>query len=244
MKRNRILPLTLVSGLFAVLLGQVLWLFVISPRMAVSKIVLESDLNLSDAQILEMLKLGNETWASVDSEVLEQRLESYPVVRRAQVSREFPDTLRLYIYRRRPLAAALTGERGTPAVFDEEGYAVQVGTGSLNYPLISGPVFPKPAPGARLPDSIRLVLDDLAQLRSQDSRMFDLISEVEIIPHSSGSYDLKLFMNHTPVPVLIGQSLTGEAVRQAVLVLDLLTDVSRIKEADIRGSRAVLREEV
>jgi len=245
--RSRVTLLLIVVVLLILFLAEIAWDFLLSPRLVIKKISLESDLVLSDGQLLEMLNLESETWASIDEMLVQKRLESYPVVRKARVVKIFPDSLKIYIYRRRPLVAALFNDGGKPvaAVFDEEGYAVQVGIGSgpINLPIISGPRFSEPALGSRLPESMRLILSDLSQMRSDDSHLFALISEIEIIPHGSEVYDLKLYMNHVHIPILVDHNLTVESVRQAVLVLDVLASgaAGEVEEADMRGGHVVYR---
>ena len=246
--RPRVLLLSIVIVLLLFFLAELVWDMLLSPRLVIRKIKLESDLSLSDGQLMEMLNLGGDTWASLDEVNVQKRLESYPVVRKARVVKVFPDTLKIYIYRRRPLAAALFSTEGkpVPAVFDEEGYAVQIGTGSepVNLPIISGPRFSEPSLGSRLPESICAILSDLSQMRSEDSHLFALISEIEIIPHGNGNYDLKLYMNHIPIPIMVDHKLTVESVRQAVLVLDVLASGNNgdIEEADMRGGHVVYRQ--
>jgi len=245
--RKRVILLSLVIALLFLLLSEILWDLLLTPRLVIRKISLESDLNISDNQLLEMLDLDGKTWASIDEKNIQNRLESYPVVRKARAVKVFPDTLKLYIYRRRPLVAALfnTGGKPVPAVFDEEGYAVQIGTGSgsVDLPIISGPRFSEPSLGSRLPESIRSILSDLSEMRSEDAHLFALISEIEIIPRGKENYDLKLYMNHVPIPILIDHHLTVETVRRAVLVLDVLSSGNNgdIEEADMRGGHVVYR---
>jgi cell division protein FtsQ len=247
MKPGRVVAISIVGILMIVLMAELLWNLAIAPRLIIRKITLESDLGLTDSQILEMLNIKGETWASLEESVLKNRLEAYPVVRKAQVVKVFPDTLRLYVYRRRPLAVALFDDGLTPipAVFDEEGYAVQVGvgSGSLDLPILSGPRFSEPALGARMPESIQVILGDLSRLRADDPKLFALVSEIEIVPHGTEGYDLKLYMNHIPIPILVDRNLTAESIRQAVLVLDVLASGSagRVEEADMRGGHVVFR---
>jgi len=246
-KRSRVILLSVVVALLLLLLSEILWDLLLSPRLVIRKITLESDLSISDSQLLEMLNLEGRTWTSIDEISVQNRLESYPVVRKARAVKVFPDTLKLYIYRRRPLVAALfnAGGKPVPAIFDEEGYAVQIGTGfgSVDLPIISGPRFSEPSLGSRLPESIRSILRDLSEMRSEDAQLFALISEIEIIPHGNESFDLKLYMNHVPIPILVDHKLTVESVRQAVLVLDVLSSGNNgdIEEADMRGGHVVYR---
>lgn len=247
MNRGRTLAISVVGLLALVFAAELLWNFIVAPRLVIKKITLESDLGLSDSQILEMLDIDGDTWASLEETELQKRLEAYPVVRKAQVVKVFPDTLRLFVYRRKPLAVALLDGGGlpVPAVFDEEGYAVQIGTGSgsIDLPILSGPKFSEPSLGARMPESIQMILADLSKLRAEDPKLFSLVSEIEILPHGTEGYDLKMYMNHIPIPILVDRTLTVESVRQAVLVLDVLATGSagRVEEADMRGGHVVFR---
>jgi len=238
--------LGIVILLLGVLSTQILWYFVLAPRLTIKEILLESDLGITDNQLLDMLSINGSTWASLEELELQQRLESYPVVRTVSVDKVFPDTLKLHIYRRKPLAAALMEIEGklVPAVFDEEGYLVQVGPGSasLDLPILSGLQFSSPHLGARLPASLLSVLSSLTVLRDEEPQLFSLISEVAILPNGSDSYNLKLHLNHIPIPILVDRNITGESMRRAILVLDVLTlDGSDVSEADIRGGNAVFQ---
>lgn len=230
----------------AVLTGQIVWSRAVAPGLSIKKIIIESDLSLTDGQLLEMLDIEGRSWAALEEEDLEARLESYPVVKRAEIEKIFPDTLKLNVYRRRPLAVAFTGEENTPvpAIFDEEGYAVKVGGGTagLDLPVISGPHFPKPNLGARLPEKLWPILADLSNLRDADMKLFNLVSEVEILPKGEG-YNLRIYMNHVRIPILVDGELTAESVGRAVLVLDVLDSgaVGSVKEADMRGGHVVFR---
>ena len=245
LRRWRFASALLAAAAAVSLAAEVVWSRAVAPRLAIERIVFESDLALTDGQLLEMLDIDGRSWATVDEEDLTARLESYPVVRKADVAKVFPDTLRIYVYRRLPLAVAFTGDGAAPvpAVFDEEGYAVKVGGGAgLDLPVISGPRFPEPDLGARLPESLRPVLADLSGLRSDDPKLFNLVSEVEILPKGDG-YDLRLYMNHVRIPILVDGDLTAESIGRAVLVLDVLEAgaADAVEEADMRGGHVVFR---
>ena len=94
-----------------------------------------------------------------------------------------------------------------------------------------------------MPDSIRSILTDLSLMRLEDPKLFALISEIEIVPRGVESFDLKLYMNHIHIPILVDRKLTAESVRQAVLVLDVLSSGSTgdVEEADMRGGHVVFR---
>ncbi len=223
------------------------WNYWSAHRFVIRRIILDSDLGVSDEQLLMMLGIEGETWSSLGVDELELRLEAYPVIRKARVLKVFPDALRIFLYRRKPLAITLFGaEEGLlPTVFDNEGYIIRVGDSSdiVSLPILSGPQFGKPRLGARLPESMQPLLLELAELKKNDPRLFALLSELEILPQEDGKYELRLYMNHINIPVKIGRSLTGAKIQQSMLVLDVLSSgvAGEVVEADIRGENVVFR---
>ncbi len=241
-----VLSILMLSGLIA---GEFVWGIWSNRRHAgVRTITLDSDLGLADSQLLEILDLEGVRWSRVDADELEARLESYPVVRKARVLKVFPDSLKVFLYRRKPLVIMLFAgdSESQSAVFDEEGYTVKSGeiSGTEDLPIISGLIFERPKLGDRFPETVQRVLFDLSRLRKDDPELFSLLSEVEILPLESGGYYLKLFMNHIRIPVLAGRNLTSESLNKTVLVLDVLSSGTvgqKIEEVDIRGGSVVFR---
>lgn len=246
--RIRVIVRAAVLVLALVLAGQLAWKYWSAYRLEIRHILLDSDLGLSDGQLLEMLDIAGETWGSVDVNELEAKLEAYPVIRKARVLKAFPDALKVYLYRRKPLAITLTdGPQGgsLPAVFDEEGYTVKVGELSTadDLPIISGPRFGQPVLGARFPEAAQGILFDLTELRESNPKLFAMLSEIEILSQGGDRYHLRLYMNHIGIPVLVGRNLTVENLQRAALVLDVLSSgaAGQVEEADIRGENVVYR---
>ncbi len=67
MKPGRVVAISIVGILMIVLMAELLWNLAIAPRLIIRKITLESDLGLTDSQILEMLNIEGETWAQVSA---------------------------------------------------------------------------------------------------------------------------------------------------------------------------------
>lgn len=242
-KSGRKFAVVSIVVLLSILLVELFWLFVFSPRLMIKKIFLESDIEVSDEQLLEMLDLDGETWASLDEKRVQRQLESYPIVREARVSRVFPDGLRVYIFRRQPLAVAFFGDSSVSliAVFDEEGYVIQANRkiDDIDLPVLSGTA--QPTLGSQLPESVRQVLSNLSKLKSDEPKLFALISEIEFIPHGEEGYDLKMYMNHIPIPVLLDINLSPQSVRRALIVIEVLelTSSEPIEAVDTRGKHVV-----
>jgi len=244
-KSGRRFAVLSIAVLLAVLLVESLWIFILSPRLVIKKIFLESDIEIPDAQLLEMLDLDGKSWTSLNEKDVQTRLETYPIIREARVSRVFPDGLRVYIFRRQPLAVALSADSGIShiVIFDEEGYVIQADSkiNDIDLPIFSGAVPYEPTPGSQVPETVRQVLSRLSRLRMDESELFDLISEIEFISQGEDDYDLKMYMNHIPIPVLVDMNLNPQSIRQAFIVIDVLalTNSGPIETADIRGGHVV-----
>ena len=238
----------LVTVLTLVLLYQVLWLYYLSPRQQIRRIELDSDFVISDEQLMKMLQINNLSWAHSDEQELSRHLESYPVIRSARVLKVFPDTLRIYIFRRQPLIVNLDNSTGkiSSTVFDEEGYVVQVDdlAESENLPILSGLQLDNPVLGARMPESIQSILKGLYLVRKEDSHLFNQLSEINIISRKESGYTIKLYWNHLAIPVLIDPSLRIDDLRRSLIALEILsaTTSGNIAEVDIRGGSFVYYE--
>ena len=121
--------MVLALGLF--LAGQLTFQFAVSPRLRIRHIVVRGDLALSQAEILRLAGMEGRDWFfSLNPQELARKLEALPQVRRAAVRKVFPDTLRIDLAARVPLAACLAEtEEGPslPAVVDAEGVVFQTG---------------------------------------------------------------------------------------------------------------------
>lgn len=106
---------------------------------AVRNLVLDSDGKLTSAHIREYagLTTGTNLFALSMRDVRE-RLESVPIVGTVEMERILPDTLRIRVSERVPLAAIDTGRRGLRLTIDREGYVLGPGAQSRHLPLIRG----------------------------------------------------------------------------------------------------------
>jgi len=256
--KNRKIMFTAVAFLVVFFAVELVLDFLILPGLTVKKIYLDSDLEISDPQLMEMLGINNLTWTFIDVERIKKHLESYPVVKKVDVEKIFPDTLKLFIFRRKPVAVVLnnTDKGAVPAVFDEDGYIVQTGVSeeSVKLPIISGISFTDPAIGARMPEKLCGILSDLSVLQENNPWLFSLISEIKVIPESADNFNLKLYLNSDTgyqsvteccanVPVIVDNRVSAESIRRALFVLDVLSSAvtGPVADADIRGGHVVFR---
>jgi len=214
---------------------------------AVKRVVLESDLPDGQKEILAAAGLsGGITWWALDCAAVRARLEENPLVLSARVSKVFPDTVKLSVFRREPvvLMLASSGGRNLPVLVDSEGVIVKacVSPAETDLPVLSGISMADARPGARLPRAYKTLLADLKALKERSPALFRLISEISVVPVGEGDYELVFYPLSSPVRVRVRRSLDEAALKYAMMVLDLLDDrgiLHGIEEIDFRGAEAV-----
>jgi len=185
----------------------------------------------------------------VDPREVERRLAACPPVAKAAVAKVFPDTLRISLLARRPLAALLArgaDGRALPLVIDAEGVVFQVGPEitSWDLPLLAGVEFAEVRPGLHLPPGLGPFLADLDRLAREEPALSRLVSEVRLVPVRGGRFELELFTVSHPVRLRLGERLKAESLRSALMVLDLLGRqgvLERVRELDLRTGEVVYR---
>ncbi len=244
---QRVLVIVIVV-LSLILAGELVYHLVIAPRLRIETISIESDLGMSDEELLALAGLSTgATFFSVDAEAAAARLRQYPLVRDAQVESTFPNGVSVSVARRRPLAAALAStEDGTvPLVFDEEGVVFQIGIDAVDdLPVVSGLRFSAVDLGIQLP---ALVVDFLTQLREiklNSPELYGLFSEYRIVKKNDYAYEVVLYPVHYRLPVRIGTSIDADMIEYVMMMLDMLQKEGRIatlSELDFRSGEGVLR---
>ena len=100
--------------------------------------------------------------------------------------------------------------------------------------------------GMELPEKVRPLLSDLHKLRQEDPELFRLISELRLIPKSSGKPEILLYPIQYPVRLRLAGGLDATLLRNASVILDLLAReelLMGIKELDMRTGTVVYRME-
>jgi cell division protein FtsQ len=225
--------------------------FLLVPLTAIKHIDVESDVSLSEDQILAQAGIsGTESYYSLSADRIEQKLEANPLVRKALVVKVFPDTLRVSLYRREPVALVLAtaGDRNIPVLVDREGVVFKIGiTGAeVDLPVISGLTLGETALGAQVPKSYRDVVGDLAALKTKSPALYRVVSEVRVVPLASetGAYELLLYFLTTTVRVKARGPVDETLLKYSLMVIDLLSNrgvLRDIEEVDFRGEDVVYR---
>jgi cell division protein FtsQ len=167
---------------------------VILPMTVVRNVTVESDVGLSQAEIQKLMGLrGTESFFTLETALIQKRLEAHVLVRRARVEKLFPDSLHIFLYSREVSALVLaeSGGRNVPVLVDRDGLAFKIGgtAAEVDVPVVSGLAAGEAVLGARLPAAYTQVFADLAALRAKSPSLYKLISEVRIVSRDGGGSD-------------------------------------------------------
>ncbi len=247
--------LVLISALCALAL---LARFVAVPIMEIRHVIVHSDMPLTDEQVLAISGIhGDEHWYSLATADIQRHLEANPLIRRAEVQRIFPNTIRMSVWGRQPAALVLAASAGRslPVLVDGDGVVFKICTTSaeVDLPVISGLDAGETGLGASLPRVYAPLFADLKALRERAPSLYRMVSEVRIM-HTSDSaksadyrdagFDMLLYLTTSPIPVRARGAIDETLLKYTLMVLDLLSKqgvLKDIQELDFRSGDVVYR---
>jgi cell division protein FtsQ len=229
--------------------------FIAEPVMQIRHVVVRSDLPLADDQVLALSGVtGAEHWYSVTTPAIEKRLEANPLVRRAEVVKVFPDTLRMTVWGRVPAGLVLASVNGrtVPVLVDSDGVVYKIGSSGaeVDMPVVSGVSAGETTLGSTLPRVYGRLFADLLALRETAPALYALVSEVRVVGaqgpdgQAPAGFDVLLYLTCSPVPVRAGGTVDEGLIRSTLMVLDLLSRqgvLQTIQELDFRSGDVVYR---
>ena len=202
----------IIAVLVFVIFVQVVYHLYFARNVKISKVQIETGTNFSatDEQILEMAGLGRtESYFALDTNLVEARLQRYSQVSSAVVEKKFPDTLKIRIEGRTPLAICLieTSDRVIPAVVDSKGVVFQLGKSvtNMNLPVISGIRIEDARLGIRMPDALNSFLSGLNSLKTESPAFFNSISELRVVRKNNDDFELLMYPQNYSIPVRLGK---------------------------------------
>jgi cell division protein FtsQ len=233
----------------SIVIVYVLSVTVVLPRLQITRVIVQADFEMDREELLDLAGLGERTYYfDVDTGEIEDRLEAFPPIRSATVSREFPNAVVLGLDRRRPLLLALMQEdQGTtPMLIDETGTIFHAGETAAGYdvPVLSGVSFQGRVVGSTLPASMKSLLDSIYTLRVEAPELFGVISEIRVEAHRAGDLDVLLYFQGFGAPVRVGSTVDRETCTYALMVLDVLEQqevAPSVRELDFRSGEIVYR---
>ena len=243
--------LFIILGLTVILILELLFHLVISPRLTISRIeiVAGRGLDLTDAEILELAGVGSDSYFyAVDEAEVAENLMAYAPILSATVVKVFPNSMKIAVTQRRPLAICLTEVDGetVPLVLDPEGVVFQIGVSvqNLDLPVISGLTFREIELGQRIHRSLVGFLEDLDALRASSPLLFSLISEVKFVTKNRSSFEVLLYPRDYRVMIRIGTGIDADTIKEILLVLDVFKSqgvLENLAEIDFRTDSPMVR---
>lgn len=222
-------------------------LILVFPAMRISRLEIVGDTTLGREEILQWAALHSaEYLATVDCQRIAANIEAHPQVAAAEVSRLFPNGLRVSVTDRKAVAAVLAtvDGRAVPVGVDREGVAFRALPEGGDVPILSGIRFEGFRYGVHLPDSLLPVLRSLETLREAGPELLSAFSELRLVRRPYGELELLLYPLHYRVPVRTPLVLNVDLLRSIILVLDVVENQglsSTISELDFRTGTVVYR---
>lgn len=235
-----------VLTLIAVVSGELVFQLLLAPNLAITNVRVTGDDIIERAELIDIAGLDSSLlYFHVDADAIAARLEAVPEVRHVEVTRHFPDTLRISIEGRTALAVTTISVDGepVPAVIDGEGVVFRTGlrASERDMPVISGIQFEEFAPGDTLPEELAVLLGDLRLLRLDEPSLYAMISEIRIV-RRGGRYETVLYPVHVPVPIRMPVRAEAERYRAALRGIEVLRsrgELEEVREMDLRGGDVV-----
>lgn len=206
--------------------------------------------NTTEKEITDALALTPEiNLVNADLPAMESRVLANPKIAAVHIGRSFPDKLTVELTERKAVACVLvTEEIGTKSIaIDEKGVAFAYMDSiapESKLPVLSGIRFEHFTPGQRLPEYLRPLLGDIAELSKENPSPLEAFSEIKIEKISDSEAELLLFPSGKSVPIRMPARLTKASLGSALLVLDILASrqgAEKIEEIDFRTGTIVYR---
>ena len=256
-------------ALFLILLLEAGFYLFIFPKVAVTKIELESDLALSDDDILELLGFYHpRNFYSLDTTELEEHARGFALVDEIQIRKEFPDRLKVRLKSRKPVlvmlqksslpqAAAASDAEGQarenqegpwqslPILVDSEGVMFQVGLGNYDdVPVLSGLEFSQSNSNplnSRLPLRLYPLVAALGSLKQLRPELYDMVSEVRAEMHIA-SLETDIYLENTSSYIKTAGKIDPQTIETALIALEVLKRSHETAEfLDMRTTGIVYR---
>ncbi|HWR11436.1 MAG TPA: FtsQ-type POTRA domain-containing protein [Rectinemataceae bacterium] len=236
---------------FILLIAMGVGLYLSVPEVTrVNKVSVNGMFNTTEKEITDALLLSPDiNLVNADVPAMEARILANPKIASVKVRRAFPDQLIVNLVERKAVACVLVNEEiGTKSIaVDEEGVAfayMDSIAAAARLPVLSGIRFERFVPGQRLPEFLRPLLGDIAEIAKGSPSPLEAFSEIKVEKISDSEAELLLFPTGRSVPIRMPARLTSKNLGSALLVLDILASrqgAEKIEEIDFRTGTIVYR---
>jgi cell division septal protein FtsQ len=224
-------------------------ILLVPPALRVTRYEVSGNAFLSREELLSAALIHDkEYFFSLDTARVKAALEAEPRVARAEVTKLFPNGLRIVVKERKAAAAALVSidGRAVAVCLDSEGvaYAEATAEEAASVPVLSGIRFEGFRVGTRLPPVVAALVASLGEIQASEPALLSAVSEIRMVKASGGEPELLIYPLNQRIPVRAGASLDASTLRSIILVLDVLGTrgiAASVQEIDFRTGTVVYR---
>ncbi|MGN0730128.1 cell division protein FtsQ/DivIB [Treponema sp.] len=185
--------------------------------------------------------LANSTWTGFDTERAVSILSNISYIEQVSVDKRFPDRIFVSAKQRVPVAKTILSVNGVSksVQIDENCVLFSIQSDSIlqdsSVPLVSGLPIDNLQEGMRLPAKYHVLMEQISAIRSLPQKYFAAISEIQVVPKEYGNFELVLYPTQAKTRVLTDRSLTEDALKYMMVVLDVVNSIEPdVVEVDLR----------
>jgi len=207
---------------------------------------------LSEKAIVSVLgDIADQSLFALDLNAIEKTIQSNPRVSSAKACRILPSTLSIDIKERSAVASiAISTPQGSQLILvDGEGFAFAAidaeDSRNPELPVVSGIHFEQFIPGQRMPDMLLPLFSSLSSIRKETPVLLKAFSEIKVEKISESTIELLLYPVHMKTAVRMPLRLDADALRNALVVLDILRSRglgNQASEIDFQSGTVVYQE--
>lgn len=241
-KDRKVGILKIIVAVIAILIMmQILMYLLFIPCFSKPVVIYSGIENLNQGELNKNIeKMINSPWIKFNASEATSKLLSQSSIENVTITKTFPDKINIQISERKAVAKTLMNVDGcsVPVQIDKNGVLFSNGTSKItdsSIPLISGLPVENLTEGMRLPSKYRALMAEISDIKSLPQKYFAALSEIQVVSKEYGNYELVLYPVKTHVKVLTDRSLTEDALKYMMVVLDVVNSIEpNVAEVDLR----------
>ncbi len=241
-KDRKVGILKIIVAVIAILIMmQILMYLLFIPCFSKPVVIYTGIENLNQTELNKRIeKMINSPWIKFNASEATSKLLSQSSIENVTITKTFPDKINIQISERKAVAKTLMNVDGcsVPVQIDKNGVLFSNGTSKIadsSIPLISGLPVENLTEGMRLPSKYRALMEEISDIKSLPQKYFAALSEIQVVSKEYGNYELVLYPVKTHVKVLTDRSLTEDALKYMMVVLDVVNSIEpNVAEVDLR----------
>lgn len=231
----------IVAVITILIMMQILMYLLFIPCFSKPVVIYSGIENLNQGELNKNIeKMINSPWIKFNASEATSKLLSQSSIENVTITKTFPDKINIQISERKAVAKTLMNVDGcsVPVQIDKNGVLFSNGTSKItdsSIPLISGLPVENLTEGMRLPSKYRALMAEISDIKSLPQKYFAALSEIQVVSKEYGNYELVLYPVKTHVKVLTDRSLTEDALKYMMVVLDVVNSIEpNVAEVDLR----------